>query len=149
PRAKGEKDSDKFDDSREAAQKIFARVLAEKAELVLASDPELYETFRGLRDHGLAREIPFGFTGRRSVSIDMPRGSLDPGTLSDPPKLPHRRYLVISDEKRLETPPIANMEGIKATLKDVLKSSPMQSFGGAKKDEDMGFLNRVASKVAV
>src|SRR5262249_178619 len=77
--------------TKPAQRAALARRLAnEGVDAVLASNGRLYESFRSLRDAGYALSTPFGFTGRRFVSVDMPRRSLDPARLSDARFLPHR-----------------------------------------------------------
>lgn len=97
------------------ARAMFERILADEAELVLGTDHDVWESFRSLRDHGYAREIPFGIAKRRFVTVDIPRRSLDPGRLSDPRLLPHRRYLMLGTESDF-APRLAGMEGRRTSL---------------------------------
>lgn len=105
-----------YDNSAPARRELFDRLLKEGAEFVLATDQSLYEQFRGLRDSNLARQIPMGFAGRKFVSVDMPRSSLDPAALSDPAQYPAQRYLVLGAPNGAPARALAGMEGIRKSL---------------------------------
>lgn len=113
--------------SRSSAEAIFKRMLREKTELVLGSRYEIYEILRSLRDCGYARKLPFGFAGRRFVSVDIPRASLNPARLSDPSRLPHRKFLLLGRVPSLKrAAPIearTGMKGISTDLKTLLQST--------------------------
>ncbi|MBI4061098.1 MAG: hypothetical protein HY403_06675 [Elusimicrobia bacterium] len=143
-----DEDGKKKPDGGEKAQRELAeRIAGEKAEFVLASNQALYESFRGLRDSELARETPFGFAGRRHVSVDIPRASLDPRRLSDPRDLPHRRFLLVTAGKGPEELAAAGMTGQRRAFQDLLAQAGEEGHGPAKKDSDMGLADRLGSKL--
>ena len=104
----------------EAARRLSEALSGDGAEFVLGTNHEVYEAFRSLRDSGYARATPFGVAGRRSVTVDIPRASLDPQALSDPRTLPHRRFLVIGRAGSLPVPEGTGMRGTRSTLEDIL-----------------------------
>jgi hypothetical protein len=124
-------------DSVDTADKpaLFKRLLEEKIEFVLGTNQDIYEKFRSLRDENLAREIPMGYAGRKYVSVDMPRESLDPAVLSDPKTYPARRYLFLgdNDSDKVSARITAGMEGIRQSLQGVLASE--QDSGGHKSED--------------
>lgn len=144
PVVKNEKGEESVD-----RQALFDSLLADKAEFVLATNQDIYEKFRGLRDSNLAREIPMGYAGRKSVSVDMPRASLDPAVLSDPRAYAARRYLWLGADgaEKAGARMMAGMEGVRMSLQGVLKSDAVEGHGGAKKDEDMGLVARMGTKL--
>ncbi len=133
------------DTGRESLTALHERIRKEGAGLVLTSNQDLYEVFRRMRDYELAAGIPFGFAARRSVSVDMPRASLDPAVLSDPLQLPYRRYLDLGEGGGLSED-VAGMKGEHSALKDLLEASHAAGHGASKKDEDMGFFARLGTK---
>ena len=133
-----------LDASREGKTRLFQRIVDDGAEFVLASNSDLYERFRSLRDADLARDIPFGFAGRKSVSVDIPRASLNPEVLSDPLRYSKKNFLVISEQQKAVRS-AAGMEGRSAAFRQLLKESE-KIHGAAKKDEDLGFVDRVGMK---
>ncbi len=96
-----ERKDDRVDTGAEAQARLAKRIADGGAELVLAANAELYDTLRQLRDAGYALTTPFGYVGRRHVSIDYPRASLNPAVLSDPRKLPHRNVLELTSKLRM------------------------------------------------
>ncbi len=137
------------DASDTGLQKIFDRMLAEGAEFVLASNQELYGYFRNFRDTGLAQNIPIGFAGRKFVSVDMPRASLDPAALSDPAQYSAQRYLWLGAKnvEKVSVRAVAGMEEIRRDLDGILKTDVDLGHGSAKKDEDLGLATRLATKL--
>ena len=136
-----------IDTDPEVLAALSERIAAEGAELVLTSDQELYEVFRMLRDRGLSRDVPFGFVGRRSVSVDIPRASLDPSKLSDPTRYPHRKYLEILEKpSQAAASEIAGMKGERTALGELLDAAGESGHGPSKSDEDMGFFARLGTK---
>lgn len=146
PYIKGEDGKEELDDSQEGRKTLYERIRAHGAEFVLASNQDIYEAFRGLRDSELAREIPFGFAGRRFISVDIPRASLNPAVLSDPLKLPYRKYLEITNRAKSLPGKIAGMQGSQVALEELLEAADEIGHGPAKKDEDMGFFERLGMK---
>ncbi|HAH06883.1 MAG TPA: hypothetical protein DCM05_10215 [Elusimicrobia bacterium] len=149
PQAKGEDGKESPDTGKDALTSLVERMQAEKAECVLTSNQELYEVFRRMRDFELARDVPFGFVGRRHVSVDIPRASLNPLVLSDPLKLPYRRYLDVGAGGGVPEPidtADGTMEGSRMALAQLLETAHASGHGAAKKDEDMGLLMRLGTK---
>lgn len=138
-----------IDTSPEAQKGLFERILKEEVGLVLASNPDTYEALRGLRDSGFAREVPFGFTGRRFVSVDMPRGSLNPGVLSDPRRLPHKKFLVLTSDESRALPQPAGMRGTLASLKQVVRHKSSAGSHGSKKEADGGFISQTMFRLGM
>lgn len=111
-------------------------------DLVLAANQELYEALRELRDHGRARELPMGFTGKRFVSVDVPKRDIDLHGLNDASRLPHRNYFYLS-ERRVDTPSVSAgrhlLQGRHVTPSAAVEQGSGKVHSGGKKgDADMG-----------
>lgn len=146
PYAEDEDGKSAVDTSAQGRKALAERIEKEKAEFVLASNQGVYDYFRGLRDADLARDIPFGYAGRRHVAVDIPRVSLDPEVLSDVRALPHRNFLVVSADQGPAKMEAAGMQGRRAAFEDLLKDAEAAGHGPAKKDEDMGLVARFGMK---
>ncbi len=148
PHVLNDEGKSEVDSSPEGKKILEKRIRDNGIEFVLASDQEIYDRFRSLRDAELAREIPFGFAGRRYVSVDIPRPSLDPAVLSDPARLPYRKYLEVTEAGgAFSRPPDAGgMQGARMALDQLLSAAESSGHGGAKKDEDMGLMTRLGTK---
>jgi len=150
PYARDKDGEESPDTSRESLAALVERMRTEKTEAVLTSNQDLYEVFRRMRDFELARDIPFGFVGRRHASIDIPRASLNPETLSDPLKLPYRKYLSIGNGESGLLAPIetagGTMEGSRIALDQLLEAAHSAGHGPSKSDEDMGLMMRLGTK---
>ncbi|MBI4346843.1 MAG: hypothetical protein HY553_08305 [Elusimicrobia bacterium] len=118
-----------YDASPEARRALSDRLAKEGAEFVLSTDQDLYEQFRGLRDSNLARRIPMGFAGRKFVSVDKPRASLDPAALSDPKAYPAQRYLWLGDPAGAPRRAIAGMEGVRQSLEGAVRAGEAEPHG--------------------
>lgn len=129
---------------------LFQNLAESQVEFVLAGNQEVYEQFRSLRDVELARDIPFGFAGRKFVSVDIPRASLDPAVLSDPRTYPHRKFLELTQRTAAGLlGSVAGLQGERAALDSVLQAGGKGGHGAPnKKDEgeDMGLLARFGTK---
>lgn len=138
------------DQSAEAQKALFERILTEGAEFVLAGNPHTYEQFRRLRDFGYARELPFGFAGRRFVSVDFPRGSLDPGVLSDPRAYPHERWLYLTGSPGAGLPADdeTGMKGSRASLEEALVRGGQEGEHGSIAEE-IGWFKSLLSRVGM
>lgn len=133
-----------WDSSPQARQTVFDRLLKEEAGFVLATNQDLYEQFRGLRDSNLARHIPMGFAGRKFVSVDMPRASLDPAKLSDPAQYPSRRYLWLGEGSEKAARLLAGMEGVRKSLSDATLEGQAEPHA-----EEGGWLSQFGMQLAM
>ena len=123
------------------AEETFKNI-AHGPDLILFPDQDSYEGLRELRDAGYAREIPMGFTGARSISVDVPKADIDLHRLNDSRQFPHRNYMYLS-ERTVETPAIQagshSLKGKRATLEAAVEKGGKDVQKPSKKgDEDMG-----------
>jgi hypothetical protein len=147
---KAEEGKDEVDTDRKILEALSERISAEGAGLVLSSNQELYEVFRRMRDFDLSRSVPFGFVSRRSVSVDIPRASLNPSRLSDPARFPYRKYLELSAKPSgAPVEEIAGMKGERTAMDQLLEAAGGDGHGASKGDEDMGFFARLGTKALV
>ncbi|MBI5630280.1 MAG: hypothetical protein HY921_05295 [Elusimicrobia bacterium] len=104
-----------------AYEALWKRMQAEQVDGVLGSNLDIYEYFDGLRDKEkeIAFDIPFGIVGRRFVSIDRPRTSLDPKKLSDPKSLPHEKALHLTARPEALVGRLGGLEVRGSSLKQV------------------------------
>lgn len=139
-----------LDMSEESMRGLNERMTEERADFVLASNLDIYEAFRSLRDLGFARSIPFGIAGRRFVSVDMPRASLDPAKLSDPVRLPHRKWIYITSSQGPlpEAGATAGMRGARLSLAEVLHRADLGEEHNAMADE-IGFFKSLLSALSM
>lgn len=132
----------RYDATAEGRKVLFDRMLREETEFVLATNQDIYEHFRGLRDSNLARLIPMGFAGRKYVSVDMPRASLDPAKLSDPKAYQARRYLWLGEESGTPARLMAGMEGIRKSLEGAVEEGGVEGHS-----YEFGFVSRVGMQL--
>ncbi len=142
-------DEDKKQDGLKVGRELYGRILKEEADFVLASNHDIYDGFRRLRDRGFADTFPFGFAGRRYVSVDIPRSSLDPGVLSDPRRYPHENYLILGASSKAPPATLAGMRGISAGMEEVLEAGERALKGAASESGGEGRMMDIMGRVGM